>query len=49
VMMLMPLLMSGMMAFFPSGLALYWITNTVLSIAQQWHINRVVAAETKKT
>ena len=49
VMMLMPLLMSGMMAFFPSGLALYWITNTVLSIAQQWHINRVVAADTKKT
>jgi YidC/Oxa1 family membrane protein insertase len=51
VMMLMPILMSGMMAFFPSGLALYWITNTVLSIAQQWHINRVVAAEaaTKKT
>jgi len=49
VMMMMPLLMTGMMAFFPSGLALYWITNTALSIAQQWHINRVVAAGAKKT
>jgi YidC/Oxa1 family membrane protein insertase len=48
VMMLMPLVMTGMMAFFPSGLALYWITNTGLSIAQQWHINRVVAAGAKK-
>jgi YidC/Oxa1 family membrane protein insertase len=44
VMMLMPLLMTGMMAFFPAGLALYWITNTGLSILQQWYINRVVAA-----
>jgi membrane protein insertase Oxa1/YidC/SpoIIIJ len=36
------------MAFFPSGLALYWITNTALSIVQQWHINRVVAGDLKK-
>jgi len=49
VMLMMPILMTGMMAFFPSGLALYWITNTVLSIAQQWHINRVVAADAKKS
>jgi membrane protein insertase Oxa1/YidC/SpoIIIJ len=27
---------------------LYWITNTTLSIAQQWHINNVVAADSKK-
>ena len=26
---------------------LYWVTNTVLSIAQQWKINRVVEAEAK--
>ena len=25
--------------FFPAGLVLYWITNNVLSIAQQWIIN----------
>lgn len=49
VMMMMPILITVMMAWFPSGLALYWITNTVLSIAQQWHINRVVAAAAKKT
>jgi YidC/Oxa1 family membrane protein insertase len=27
---------------------LYWLTNTLLSIAQQWNINRVVEAEAKK-
>ena len=49
VMMFMPIVMTGMMAWFPSGLALYWITNTALSILQQWHINRVVTAQTKKS
>jgi YidC/Oxa1 family membrane protein insertase len=44
----MPLVMTAMMAFFPAGLVLYWITNTTLSIAQQWHINNVVAADSKK-
>ncbi len=44
----MPLMMTAMMAFFPAGLVLYWITNTTLSIAQQWHINNVVAADAKK-
>jgi YidC/Oxa1 family membrane protein insertase len=40
VFMFMPLAMSVMFAFFPAGLVLYWVTNTVLSIAQQWNINR---------
>jgi YidC/Oxa1 family membrane protein insertase len=40
--------MTGMMAWFPSGLVLYWLTNTVLSIAQQWYVNRVVLAEAGK-
>ena len=35
----MPLIFSVMFFFFPSGLVLYWITNNVLSIAQQWIIN----------
>jgi YidC/Oxa1 family membrane protein insertase len=35
----MPLAFSIMFFFFPSGLVLYWITNNVLSIAQQWVIN----------
>jgi len=35
----MPLIFSVMFFFFPSGLVLYWITNNVLSIVQQWIIN----------
>ncbi len=35
----MPLAFSVMFFFFPSGLVLYWITNNVLSIVQQWLIN----------
>jgi YidC/Oxa1 family membrane protein insertase len=44
----MPVIMAGTMVMFPSGLVLYWLTNTVLSIAQQWRINKLVAAEEKK-
>ena len=44
VFMFMPLVMSAMFAFFPAGLVLYWVTNTVLSIAQQWNINRRIGA-----
>lgn len=40
MMWLMPLGFSVMFFFFPSGLVLYWITNNVLSIAQQWLINK---------
>jgi len=39
LMWIMPLAFSVMFFFFPSGLVLYWITNNVLSIAQQWVIN----------
>ncbi len=35
----MPLIFSVMFFFFPSGLVLYWITNNILSIVQQWVIN----------
>ncbi|MCZ8294722.1 MAG: membrane protein insertase YidC [Hylemonella sp.] len=35
----MPLIFSVMFFFFPSGLVLYWLTNNILSIAQQWVIN----------
>jgi YidC/Oxa1 family membrane protein insertase len=44
----MPVIMAGTMVMFPSGLVLYWLTNTVLSIAQQYRINKLVAAEEKK-
>ncbi|HET7756862.1 MAG TPA: membrane protein insertase YidC [Steroidobacteraceae bacterium] len=44
IFMIMPLAMSVTFAFFPAGLVLYWVTNTILSIAQQWNINRRIAA-----
>jgi YidC/Oxa1 family membrane protein insertase len=51
VFMIMPIVMSATFAFFPAGLVLYWVTNTILSIAQQWNINRRIAAQAaaKKT
>jgi YidC/Oxa1 family membrane protein insertase len=48
IFMLMPLVMSATLAFFPSGLVLYWVTNTVLGILQQWNINRRIAAVAAK-
>jgi len=45
VMQVMPIVFTGFFAFFPSGLVLYWVTNTLLSIAQQWYINKVVHEE----
>jgi len=48
IMQFMPLVMTAMMAWFPSGLVLYWLTNTVLSIAQQYRVNQVVEAEAAK-
>jgi YidC/Oxa1 family membrane protein insertase len=36
----MPLAFGVMFFFFPAGLVLYWLTNNVLSIAQQWWINK---------
>ena len=41
----LPLMMTVFFAFFPAGLVLYWFVNTVLSVAQQWHINRVIERE----
>lgn len=40
MMWIMPLVFSVMFFFFPAGLVLYWITNNILSIAQQWVINK---------
>ncbi len=45
VMQIMPVMFTVFFAFFPSGLVLYWVTNTLLSIAQQWRINKLVHAE----
>ena len=40
MMWIMPLMFSVMFFFFPAGLVLYWLTNNILSIAQQWIINK---------
>jgi len=46
IMAFMPVVMTVMMAWFPAGLLLYWITNTIVSALQQWRINKLVAADT---
>ena len=42
--MMMPILFTFMFLWFPAGLVLYWVVNNTLSIAQQWQINRMIAA-----
>jgi YidC/Oxa1 family membrane protein insertase len=49
IMMIMPVAFTVMFVFFPAGLVLYWVVNNILSIAQQWAINRqVIRAEARK-
>ncbi|MBT8423224.1 MAG: membrane protein insertase YidC [Gammaproteobacteria bacterium] len=45
VMMFLPVMFTAFFAFFPSGLVLYWLTNSVLSVLQQWNINRKMHAD----
>ena len=40
MMWIMPLVFSIMFFVFPAGLVLYWLTNNILSIAQQYLINK---------
>jgi len=40
MMWMMPIIFGVMFFFFPAGLVLYWLTNNILSIAQQWWINK---------
>lgn len=40
MMKIMPIMFSVMFFFFPAGLVLYYVVNNLLTIAQQWHINR---------
>jgi YidC/Oxa1 family membrane protein insertase len=47
VMMFMPLIFGVMFFFFPAGLVLYWLTNNVLSIAQQWYVTKQIAKAKK--
>jgi YidC/Oxa1 family membrane protein insertase len=47
MMWIMPLAFSFMFFFFPAGLVLYWLTNNLLSIAQQWMINKQLGVHNK--
>jgi YidC/Oxa1 family membrane protein insertase len=42
VMTIMPLVFSIMFFFFPSGLVLYWTMQNILTIGQQWYINKTI-------
>ena len=45
MMLIMPLVFSVMFFIFASGLVLYWLTNNILSIAQQWWVNKQIDEE----
>ena len=49
VMKALPFVFTVFFAFFPSGLVLYWVTNNVLSIAQQWLITKNLEKEGHST
>ena len=48
VMQIMPIAFGVMFFFFPAGLVLYWVVNNLLSIAQQWQINKLFGKKTAK-
>lgn len=47
MMKIMPVAFSVFFFFFPAGLVLYWVVNNILSIAQQWTINRSIEGGSK--
>jgi YidC/Oxa1 family membrane protein insertase len=51
VMKIMPVMMTALFLMFPAGLVLYWSTNGILGILQQWYITRKIEAayDAKKT
>ncbi|MEW5981270.1 MAG: membrane protein insertase YidC [Acidobacteriota bacterium] len=44
MMMLMPIVFTGMFLWAPSGLVIYWFFSNLFAIAQQWGTNRLTAA-----
>ena len=49
MMQIMPFVFAILLVFLPAGLVAYQLTNTVLSILQQWRINTIVARESVAT
>jgi len=48
LMMMMPIIFSIFFFFFPAGLVLYWFINNVLSMMQQWYVNKQIHATAMK-
>ena len=48
IFMALPVVFTVFFAFFPAGLVLYWFTNNLFSIAQQYVITRKIEAEAAK-
>jgi len=48
LMLMMPIIFSFFFFFFPAGLVLYWLVNNILSISQQWYVNKKIHAEALK-
>lgn len=48
VMKMMPIIFSVFFLWFPAGLVLYWVVNNLLSITQQWFINRQIEDKANK-
>ena len=42
MMSMLPIVFTGLFAFFPAGLVLYWFINNLASILQQWYITRKI-------
>jgi YidC/Oxa1 family membrane protein insertase len=45
IMMLMPLMLSGMLLWAPAGLNLYWLASNLASMVQQWLTYRILKRE----
>jgi YidC/Oxa1 family membrane protein insertase len=48
VMQIMPIAFTFFFMIFPAGLVLYWTVNNLLSMAQQWVVNKQLQKTTKK-
>jgi len=49
MMLIMPVIMTVFFISFPSGLVLYWLTNNVLQIGQQYIMNRYMHKKKKES
>ena len=49
IMQWMPIIFTFFFLWFPAGLVLYWVSNNLLSIAQQWYITRQIEKASANT